>query len=109
MGELGKEGVDAGGAVVEILLSGDLEPWIETIGLRSDGGAGSLEIDLVGSAVADLGDATFLPEKLDALRALLASVDLTCVAEFDIRVADIATAKRDAACEAGVTDTPSLP
>ncbi len=34
MGEQGKQGVDAGGAVVEILLSGDLEPWIEQFGLN---------------------------------------------------------------------------
>ncbi len=33
MGELGQSGVEAGGAVVEILLSGDLEPWIDQFGL----------------------------------------------------------------------------
>ena len=33
MGEQGKAGVDAGGAVVEILLSGDLEPWIDQYAL----------------------------------------------------------------------------
>lgn len=89
------------------IIPADLEPWIETVGIRS--GDGGLEIDLVGSAVADLGDSRSLPEKLEALRAMLASVDLACVAEFDLRVADIPLAKRDAACEQGVTDTPSLP
>ena len=33
MGELGTEGIAAGGAVVEILLSGELEAWIDTFGL----------------------------------------------------------------------------
>lgn len=89
------------------VIPADLDVWIETVGIRS--GDGGLEIDLVGSAVADLGDSRSLPEKLDALRALLASVDLACVAEFDLRVADIPLVKRDAACEQGVTGTPSLP
>lgn len=89
------------------LIPADLEPWIETVGLRP--GDEGLEIDLVGSAVADLGDARSLPEKLEALRALLASVDLACVAEFDLRVADIPLAKRDPACDAGVAASPSLP
>ncbi len=89
------------------VIPADLDVWIETVGIRS--GDGGLEIDLVGSAVADLGDSRSLPEKLDALRAMLASVDLACVAEFDLRVADIPLAKRDAACEQGVTGTPSLP
>ena len=92
--------------LVEVIPA-DLDAWIETVGIRS--GDGGLEIDLVGSAVADLGDSRSLPEKLEALRAMLASVDLACVAEFDLRVADIPLAKRDAACEQGVTDTPSLP
>ena len=33
MGEQGKDGVDAGGAVVEILYSGELETWIEQFAL----------------------------------------------------------------------------
>jgi cell division septal protein FtsQ len=89
------------------IIPADLELWIETVGLRP--GDGGLEIDLVGSAVVDLGDTRSLPEKLEALRAMLASVDLACVAEFDLRVADIPLAKRDAACEQGVSGAPSLP
>ena len=89
------------------IIPADLEPWIETVGLRP--GDQGLEIDLVGSAVADLGDTRSLPEKLEALRALLASVDLACVAEFDLRVADIPLAKRDPACDEGVAASPSLP
>jgi hypothetical protein len=34
LGEQGRSGVEAGGAVVEILLSGDLEPWIEQFSLE---------------------------------------------------------------------------
>ena len=34
----------------------DVRPWIETLGIRNEGGAGRLEIDLVGSAVAELGE-----------------------------------------------------
>jgi len=83
------------------ILPDDLRPWIETLRLRDDGASEGLELDLVGSAVADLGDGRFLAEKLEALRAELAFVDLTCVVEFDVRVADIATVRRDPACEAG--------
>lgn len=78
----------------------DVRPWIETLGIRNEGGAGRLEIDLVGSAVADLGDGRFLAEKLEALRSLLTFADRACVIEYDLRVADIVNVRRDDACEA---------
>jgi len=82
------------------VLPDDLRPWIETLRLRDGATTDSLELDLVGSAVADLGDGRFLPEKLEALRAELSLVDLTCVVEFDVRVADFPTVRRDPDCEA---------
>jgi len=88
--------------LVEVIPD-DLRPWIETLGIRNDGGAGGLEINLVGSAVADLGDGRFLPEKLEALRSMLTFADRRCVVEYDLRVADIVNVRRDEACEVART------
>lgn len=90
-------------------IPGDLDPWVESIGVRSDGGAGHLEIDLVGSAVANLGDTMFLTEKLEALRALLAGVDHACVTEYDLRVPDIPTTRRDPLCDAAASEATTSP
>ena len=64
------------------------------------GGAG-LVLDLVGSARAELGDTSLLPDKLEALRAVLAGAELDCVAVIDVSVADLSTVTRDPACHGG--------
>lgn len=74
----------------------DLSSWVEAVTLSEDSRLG---LDLVGSARADLGDAAHIEDKLEALRSVLASVDLRCIELIDVRVADVATVQRDRACE----------
>ena len=81
-------------------LPDDLRPWVDGVGGVPGEGAG-LVLDLVGSAEAELGDTALLPDKLDALRAVLAGAELECVAVIDVSVADLSTVTRDPACDGG--------
>ncbi len=92
-----QESAMAGLAVVEAMPV-DLEPWVQRIVLDSSGVA--VGLDLTGSASVNLGDASLLSDKLDAVRAVLAGADLTCLSEIDASVADLTTIRRDPVCEA---------
>ena len=82
----------------------DLAPWIETFDIAYRGGEdGELVLDLVGSAIAELGAGPDIDAKLDALRTVLGRVDLTCIELIDVRVAELPLVQRDARCEATVT------
>ncbi|MEM8705470.1 MAG: FtsQ-type POTRA domain-containing protein [Actinomycetota bacterium] len=79
----------------------DLEPWIETYDIDYGGvGTPALTLDLVGDAVAQLGDDRELDAKLESVRTTLGRVDLTCVSIIDARVGGYAVVTRDDACEA---------
>lgn len=87
----------------------DLVPWVETYGIAY-GGAGtpSLTLDLIGDAVAELGDDRQLSAKLDTVRSVLAQVDLACVAVIDARLGGDSGVIRDDECEAaGTTEATS--
>ena len=78
----------------------DLDPWIETFGIAYDGGEnGELVLDLVGTAVAELGLGTDIEAKLDALRTVLGRVDRACIAVIDVRIAELPLVQRDPQCE----------
>ena len=82
------------------LVPDDLAPWIETFGIDYDGNeAGELVLDLIGSAEAELGHATDLAAKLDALRTVLGRVDRTCITLIDLRVAELPGVQRDPTCD----------
>lgn len=94
--------------VIEVikLVPSDLEPWIETYGVRFDGTeTAQLRLDLIGSAVAELGEPRILDEKLDALRTVLGRVDLTCLSVIRLQVSELANTLRDETC-LGVTEPP---
>ena len=78
----------------------DVRAWVDGVSGDPSGGAG-LVLDLVGSARAELGDTSLLPDKLEALRAVLAGAELDCVAVIDVSVADLSTVTRDPACHGG--------
>lgn len=79
----------------------DLVPWVETYGISYEGaGTPSLTLDLIGDAVAELGDDRQLSAKLDTVRSVLAQVDLTCLSVIDARLSGDSGVARDEACEA---------
>lgn len=78
----------------------DLAPWIETYGIvYDDSDGGELVLDLVGSAIAELGVGTDIDAKLDALRTVLGRVDRTCIELIDLRIAELPVVRRDVDCE----------
>ncbi len=87
-------------AVVGVMPQ-DLVGWVEAVTIDVGGrhsAVGSLGLDLVGSARVVLGDDGHVVTKLDAVRTVLASVDLRCMEVIDVRVADVTTVRRDPAC-----------
>ncbi|MEM7141493.1 MAG: FtsQ-type POTRA domain-containing protein [Actinomycetota bacterium] len=104
--ELGGEQRDAlPGIAVARALPEDLRPWVEAVTVEVGDGATDLGLDLIGSAVAVLGDAGLVEDKLQAVRAVLARTDLACVDEIDVIVPDLDTIRRDEACEADRSGT----
>ncbi|MEM8707479.1 MAG: hypothetical protein AAGE98_13530, partial [Actinomycetota bacterium] len=78
----------------------DLLPWIETYDIDYAGaGTPALTLDLVGDAIAELGDGTELDAKLESLRTTLGRVDLACVTVIDARVGGLAVVTRDQVCD----------
>ncbi len=82
-------------------IPGDLAPWVEGVHVH-DGTPTTLSMDLVGSATAEFGDTALLGDKVAALRAVLAGVDLTCIARIEVSVADLPTITPDRVCEGQV-------
>ncbi len=96
-------------AVVEILPP-DLASWVEAITVDYSSTRPAVVLDLVGSATVLLGPADNLADKLDAVRSVLAGVELECLSEIDARVPDHPTVTRDTICEAtSVADTVDVP
>ncbi len=95
-GVLGDEQTAVLGALAVVdAMPADLAPWVDAVTLSADQRLG---IDLTGSARAELGDASHAADKLAALRSVLASVELRCIDVIDVRVADLATVRRDPVC-----------
>lgn len=76
----------------------DLAPWVEGVHVE-EGTPTTLVADLLGSATADFGDTALLGDKVASLRAVLAGVELACIARIDVSVADLPTVTPDPACE----------
>lgn len=90
----------AGLALIEVLPD-DLYVWVEKITYTPGNSAearGVIGLDLVGSAEANLGEATLLADKVEALRTVLAGVDLSCIRTIDVAVPDFPTIRRDPRC-----------
>jgi cell division protein FtsQ len=90
------------GLAVVTSLPADLRPWVERIRIHA-GERTTLSTELTGSAIATLGDTSLLGDKLEALRAVLAGVDLACIDEIDVAVADFPTVTSHPECDRGAT------
>jgi len=86
--------------LVVAALPADLASWVDAIGIDETGARPVVVLDLVGSAMAELGPADDLADKLDAVRAVLGGVELECLTTIDARVPDHPTVVRDRTCEA---------
>jgi cell division protein FtsQ len=96
--------LDAGpGLAVVAALTADLEPWVEAV-LVGDGHVG---LDLVGGATVSMGPAVRLDDKVSAVRAVLAGVDLSCIRSIDVTAADQTMVRRDLVCDAAARATTS--
>lgn len=82
-------------------LPPDIRSWIENVP-TGVGEEASLTLDLVGTAVAELGDTTLLADKITALRAVLAGTDLRCISAIDLSVPDLPAVAREPVCDAAV-------
>lgn len=105
---LGEVQADAVPAIaVAAVLPEDLRPWVEAVTVGAVDGSDTriaLGLDLVGSADATLGSADFIDDKLTAVRTVLERVDLTCLDEIDVAVADSPVTTRDATCDGDGAD-----
>ena len=105
---LGEVQVDAlPGIAVAAVLPDDLQRWVEAVtvgGVDESDTRVALGLDLIGSADATLGSADFIVDKLTAVRTVLERVELTCLAEIDVAVADSPVTTRDATCEGESAD-----
>lgn len=84
------------GLAVVAALTPDLGPWVDTVTVHGD----SVGLDLVGGASVSMGPAVRLDDKMAAIRAVLAGVDLACIREIDVTAADQTTIRRDPPCVA---------
>ncbi len=97
-GDLGAIHVAADGplAVAEAIPE-DLDAWVQTVTVDPEGqGLGLL---LHGGAEVALGAPILLDHKMEALRALLAGIDLTCITYINVTMPDIATVRRHPQCQ----------
>jgi len=91
------------GIEVAVALPADLTAWVDAVTIAERTGSDErpiLGLDLVGSAVAELGSPDFIDDKLAAVRAVLDRADLDCVDVIDVAVADSPTMTRRDGCEA---------
>ncbi|MDE0267857.1 MAG: FtsQ-type POTRA domain-containing protein [Acidimicrobiaceae bacterium] len=73
----------------------DLWPWVDAITISSDKEVG---LQLVGGATANFSELEFVEDKVAALRALLVGVELDCVIDVDLTMADLVTVRRHPMC-----------
>ncbi len=103
-GELGGvQAIGLPGIAVVTAMPADLGPWVSSVLVDPSGAEVTVGLDLVGGALAELGDTDLLEDKLASLRAVLAGADLRCIEVIDIRVADLPTIMRDPVCDQAVT------
>jgi cell division protein FtsQ len=89
------------GVTVAMAIPDDLRVWVDAVTVEADGaGRSMVGLDLVGSAVVELGSTDLIDDKLAAVRAVLEGAVLTCIDVIDVAVADLTTVTRDPACEA---------
>ena len=91
------------GLALIAVLPDDLLGWIEAVTYTpgpSSEARGVVGLDLVGEAQAHLGEATLLPDKVEALRSVLNGVDLRCIRVIDVAVPDFPTIRRNPVCNA---------
>jgi cell division protein FtsQ len=93
----------APGLAVISALTADLEPWVRAVTVDGD----RVGLDLMGRARVSLGPAVRLDDKVTAIRAVLAGVDLSCITDIDVAAADQTTVRRDPLCEATARATVS--
>lgn len=105
-GDLGEvQGFALPAIPVVAAVPADLEPWIETYGIDYDSDVnGELVLNLVGSAIAELGVGDDIDAKLDALRTVLGRVDRTCIELIDLRIAELPVVQRDSGCDEAAPD-----
>lgn len=93
----------APGLAVVSALTADLGPWVTAVTVNGD----RVGLDLVGGAGVTMGPAVRLDDKVTAVRAVLAGVDLACISSIDVTAADQTTVRRDPVCEAATRATVS--
>jgi cell division protein FtsQ len=101
---IGEAELDAGpGLAVVAALTADLRPWVAAV-VVEDGDVG---VELVGGATVTMGPPVRLDDKVSAVRAVLAGVDLACIATIDVIAPDQTTVRRDRLCDAAAQTTVS--
>jgi cell division protein FtsQ len=101
---IGEAELSAGpGLAVVAALTADLRPWVAAV-LVDDGDVG---IELVGGAKVTMGPPVRLDDKVSAVRAVLAGVDLACITTIDVIAPDQTTVRRDPRCDAAAQATVS--
>ncbi len=94
-GELGGTHVDASPALSAVAaLPMDLNSWVSSISVNGN----SVRLNMVGGAQTELGNAVLMDHKMTALRSILANVDLQCVTQIDVSMADSPTVRRHPNC-----------
>ena len=101
---IGEAELSAGpGLAVVAALTADLRPWVAAV-VVDDGDVG---VELVGGATVTMGPPVRLDDKVSAVRAVLAGVDLACITTIDVIAPDQTTVRRDPRCDAAAQATVS--
>ncbi|MDE0160735.1 MAG: FtsQ-type POTRA domain-containing protein [Acidimicrobiaceae bacterium] len=85
-----------GPLAVVAAMTDDLRAWVRAVTL--DEGRDRIGLDLIGGAAAVLGHPVLIDDKISALRAVLATADLECIATIDVTMPDLATVTRHHPC-----------
>lgn len=101
---VGESELTAGpGLAVVAALTADLRPWVAAVVVDT----GDVGLELVGGARVIMGPPVRLDDKVSAVRAVLAGVDLACITAIDVIAADQTTVRRDPLCDAAAQATVS--
>jgi cell division protein FtsQ len=93
----------APGLAVVSALTADLGPWVTAVTVDGE----RVGLELVGGVKVSMGPAVLLDDKVTAVRAVLAGVDLTCISTVDVTAADQTTVRRDPVCDSMARKTVS--